>query len=183
MTAATTGTVPAGPSDPLALASEVGLTIAAMSDLGEMLSVIARRVAESLHTWGCSIYEYRSDSRLLVPAAFWAQEVDAENRAWLGTTCSLDESTTYKRLIEERIVRELYRDDPSLAPVDAAFMDRWRQSSALSVPLVFSDQVLGVLTLVEKGSVRRFSGDDLRLLELLAVPAAVAVHSGADAAP
>jgi GAF domain len=45
------------------------------------------------------------------------------------------------------------------------------------VPLVFQDDVIGALTLVEKRAPRRFSPDDLRLLEILAVPAAVAVHN------
>ena len=45
-------------SDVFALASDVGLAIAARPDLDEMLSVIARRVAEALDVWECDIYEY-----------------------------------------------------------------------------------------------------------------------------
>ena len=56
-------------------------------------------------------------------------------------------------------------------------MRRWGERSVLSVPLVFQDDVIGALTLVEKRAPRRFTADDLRLLELMAVPAAVAVHN------
>jgi len=47
----------------------------------------------------------------------------------------------------------------------------------LSIPLVFQDAVVGALTLVETRAPRRFSPGDLRLLELMAVPAAVSVHN------
>ena len=56
-------------------------------------------------------------------------------------------------------------------------MERWSERSVLSVPLLFQDEVVGALALVEKRAPRRFTPDDLRLLELMAVPAAVAVHT------
>ena len=56
-------------------------------------------------------------------------------------------------------------------------MDEWGELATLSVPLVFEDEVIGCLTLVEKREVRRFDDDDKQLVSLLAIPAAVAIHN------
>ena len=56
-------------------------------------------------------------------------------------------------------------------------MRRWGELSVLSVPLVFQDAVIGALTVIETRAPRRFSPEDLRLLEILAGSAAVAVHN------
>ena len=163
--------------DVVALAPDVGLAIAVSPDLDEMLAVIARRVAEALSVWECDIYEYRPESDALVAAALWSPELSARDREWLGTVYPVAERPSYQGLLRERAVREYQVDDPLLAADDAEIMRRWGEFSVLSVPLVFQDDVIGALTLVEKRTPRRFSPDDRRLLETLAVPAAVAVHN------
>ena len=163
--------------DFLDVAAGVSLAIADSPDLDEMLSEVARRVAEALGVWECDIYEYRPDSDALVATALWAPELSARDRDWLGTVHPLAERPSYERLLRQRAVREYQADDPSLRAEDVDIMRRWGELSVLSVPLVFQDDVIGALTLVEKRAPRRFSADDLRLLGILAVPAAVAVHN------
>jgi GGDEF domain-containing protein len=163
--------------DFLDVAAGVSLAIADSPDLDEMLSEVARRVAEALGVWECDIYEYRPDSDALVATALWSPELNARDRDWLGTVYPIAERPSYERLLRQRAVREYQVDDPSLGAEDAEVMRRWGELSVLSVPLVFQDDVIGALTLVEKRAPRRFSPDDLRLLEILAVPAAVAVHN------
>jgi GGDEF domain-containing protein len=163
--------------DVLDVASGVSFVITDSPDLDEMLSVVARRVAEALGVWECDIYEYRPESDALVATALWSAEVSARDREWLGTVYGLAERPSYQGLLRERAVREYQVDDPSLGAADAEIMRRWGELSVLSVPLVFQDDVIGALTLVEKRAPRHFSPDDLRLLEILAVPAAVAVHN------
>jgi len=163
--------------DVFALASDVGLAIAASPDLDEMLSVIARRVAEALDVWECDIYEYLPEIDALAAAAFWSHDVTARDREWLGTVHPLAQWSSYATLLRERGIREYHVDDPDLQPEDVEIMQAWGERSVLSVPLVFQDEVVGALTLVETRAPRRFSPGDLRLLELMAVPAAVAVHN------
>jgi GGDEF domain-containing protein len=164
-------------SDALDVASGVSFAIADSPDLDAMLSVVARRVAEAIGVWECNIYEYRPESDALVAAAVWSPELSARDRDWLGTVYPVAERPSYGLLLRERAVREYQVDDPALGADDAEIMHRWGELSVLSVPLVFQDAVIGALTLVEKRAPRRFSPDDLRLLEILAVPAAVAVHN------
>ena len=163
--------------DAFSLASDVSRAIAASPGLEEMLSAIARRVAEALDVWECNIYEYRRESDSLVATALWASEITEDDQAWLGTVYPIVDRPSYQHLLAERSVRERQADDPRVPAADKAIMERWGERSVLSVPLVFQDEVVGALTLVEKRAPRRFTPDDLRLLELMAVPAAVAVHT------
>jgi GGDEF domain-containing protein len=163
--------------DVLAITSGVSLAITDSPDLHEMLTVVARRTAEALDVWECNVYEYRPESRDLVGVALWARELEDADRAWLGTVFPLDERPSFTRLVEERAVREYHRDDPSLSEEDRAVMTRWGEHSVVSLPLIFQDGVIGALSLVEKRGPRVFTAEEMHLLELLAVPAAVAVQN------
>ena len=164
-------------ADALTLASSVSEALSTSSGVDEMLEAVARRVAEALDVWECDIYEYRPETDTLVATALWAGEVTPDDEAWVGTVYPIADRPSYQLLLAERTVRERQLDDPRTSAADAAVMERWGECSVVSVPLVFQDEVIGALTLVEKRSPRRFDEDDLRLLELLAVPAAVAVHA------
>jgi GAF domain-containing protein len=164
-------------ADAYTLASDVSRAIAASPDLDEMLSAIARRVAEALDVWECNLYEYRPETDSLVATALWASEITEDDHAWLGSVYPVADRPSYQQLLAERSVRERQADDPRVPAADRAIMERWGERSVFSVPLVFQDEVIGAMTLVEKRAPRRFTPDDLRLLELMAVPAAVAVHT------
>jgi GAF domain-containing protein len=56
-------------------------------------------------------------------------------------------------------------------------MTAWAEQTNMSAPLVFGDEVIGLLTLVEKRAPRHFSDDERHLFSQLAVPAAVAIHN------
>jgi GAF domain-containing protein len=163
--------------DVYTLASGVSQAITASPDLEAMLSVVARRVAEALDVWECDIYEYRPEADTLVASALWASELTGDDKEWLGTVYPMSERPSYRRMLAERTVREFQADDAAITDRERATMERWGERSVLSVPLLFQDEVVGALALVEKRAPRRFTPDDLRLLELMAVPAAVAVHT------
>jgi diguanylate cyclase (GGDEF)-like protein len=167
----------AGRQDVPAIVSGVSLAITDSPDVHEMLTVVARRTAEALDVSECDVYEYRAETEDLVGVALWARELDDADRAWLGTVFPLAERPSFRRLVEERALREYRRDDPSLVVEDRTVMERWGEHSVVSLPLVFQDKVIGALSLVEKRGPRTFTADEMRLLELLAVPAAVAVQN------
>src|SRR5450759_3537125 len=75
--------------DVLDVASSVSFVITDIPDLDEMLSVVARRVAEALGVWECDIYEYRPESDALVATGWWSPELTDRDREWLGTEYAL----------------------------------------------------------------------------------------------
>jgi GAF domain-containing protein len=166
-----------GRAEVLSLATDLSQTIAGSPDLDEMLSGIARRVAGALDVWECSIYEYRAESDSLVATAIWASELTEDDAAWLGSVTAVSDRPSYQHMLAERTIRERQADDPNMAPTERAHMERWGERSVLSVPLLFQDEVIGALTVVEKRVPRHFTPDDLRVLEMMALPAAAAVHT------
>jgi len=160
-----------------ALTSGVDVAIVASPGLEEMLAAVARRIVEAFDVWECDIYEFRPESDELIAAALWSRDLTQRDREWVGGAYPLSGRPSYRRLLEERALRELHIDDPDLDPKDAAVMSSWGERSVISVPLVFQDQVMGALTLIEKRAPRHFGPEDLRLLGLMAAPAAVAVNT------
>ena len=159
-------------ADPFTLASDVSQFIAASPDLDEMLSAIARRVAEALDVWECNIYEYRPETDSLVATALWASEITEDDHAWLGASTRWPTGRATSTCSPSAACGSARPTILAVPAADRAIMERWGERSVLSVPLVFKDEVIGAMTLVEKRAPRRFTPDDLRLLELMAVPAA-----------
>ena len=163
--------------DQLDLVLEIGAALSSSLELDEVLPAIARRLTELFDVWECDVYEYRPLEGTLVGTAVWAREITDVDRAWIGSVLDLAERPTYRTLIESGGVNEHHRDDPDVDPADLLEMEAWDEQAALSVPLVFNDEAIGVLTLVEKRAPRRFTAEEHRLLARLAVPAAVAIHN------
>ena len=161
----------------LALAVEAGAAITQALVRDDALATVAQHVAETLGVWECDLYEYYPESETLVGAALWVREPSADDLAWVGTRFTLGERPGYRPIILEGECIASRLDDPELDPDDRAAMEEWGERSTLAVPLVFKEQVVGCLTLVEKREARRFDDDDRELVGLLAGPAAVAIHN------
>jgi len=161
----------------LSLALEISAALSSSLEVEDVLSTIARRLTELFDVWECDFYEYRPLEGTLVGTAFWSREITPRDRAWIGSSLCVAERPAYRRVIDSGEVREHQRDDPKLDPVDRFEMEEWGEYSDLTVPLVFKDEVIGVLTLVEKREPRHFSAEERTLLAQLAVPAAFAIHN------
>ncbi len=128
--------------------------------------------------WECDLYEYRPESDEFAAVALWAREVTDADLAWVGNVLPVEQPARLSRPASKVEPRWSTRSTtPSWERTRELAMERWGEQSVLSVPLVFQDAVVGALMLIEKRGRREFGADDLRLLELLAVPAAVAVQN------
>jgi GAF domain-containing protein len=143
-----------------------------------LLEDVAGRVAEALEVWECDLYEYLPERDELVAVAVWSRELTEADRRWVGSVVVLGQRPTYARVVREQVVIENQRDDPAVSEATRQLMDAWGERSTLHVPLVQRGKVAGVMTVVEGRWKRRFSPEDRRLLDLLAVPAAAAVTNG-----
>jgi diguanylate cyclase (GGDEF)-like protein len=138
---------------------------------------VARRIAEAMDVWGCDIHDYEPQSHTLTVVAWWCAEPTEADLAWVGTVVDLADRPAYQPIVGGRETLASYVDDPDLAEDEREIMKEWNELSTLCTPLVFGDEVIGVLGLVENRTVRRFSEDDKELFRRLAVPAAIAIHN------
>ena len=156
---------------------EVGATLTGSLDLEQVLATIARQIGQALDVSECDIQDYDELQNTLTFSAVWKPDLTPEDVAYVGTVISLDERPSFAEPIKQRRPIEAYVDDPELEPGERAAMERWQEMATLDVPLVYGDEVIGLIGLVESRARRRFTDEEIRLVELLAGPAAIAIHN------
>ncbi len=158
------------------LQSLLGVSRAPTSTVGldETLTVMAQTAARALSTPACAIYEYLRTEHALIPrTSYGFTELEPENIA-----IPLVERSGDRLAIERREI-VLERDtDPAVPEKVRLAMHAAGELTHLHVPLVFGDEVLGELLLVEKSSGREFTPYELDLARGLGEHAAAALHAG-----
>ena len=157
--------------------AEIVSAITSSLVLDEVLASVARRTAEVLDLWECDIYGYDAAENRTTGLALWARKAHAADADWVGSSAGLDEQPSFARVLHERHMIENRLDDPELPDGDRARMEFWREKSCLLVPLIFKDEVIGCLELVEKRYERHFSDEERTLAVTLAALAAVAIQN------
>ncbi len=156
----------------LATIYEIGIALTTTLDLEQLLALIAKNSAQSLRAQGCTI-------RLVnLPETSYHKNFAAYSEAGDGVA-RLDAGLGPK--VAERIMQERQpllianvRNDPALAPHADG-----QECSIISIPLVFRQKVIGVITLYSKQDARPFNENDLHFLTTVASAAAVAVENAA----
>lgn len=167
---------PSSRSEEYALACEVSAAITSSLVLEDVMAAVARRIAEALDVWECDLYEYYPVSETMIATACWAREMTPEDVDWVGTRVDVNERQSYLTMFRDRCFFESYADEET-DPVDAALMREWGEQATISAPLLYEGAPIGCFTLIEKRGPRRFDEADKRLIDLLAAPAAVAIHN------
>ncbi len=152
----------------LATIYEIGMALTSTLDLEQLLTLIAKNSAQSLHAQGCTI-------RLLnlpevPPRKTFASfgiigEAVTELDRRVGPTLADRVARDKRPLRIPDIRQDLLKDSATDAYAVAA------------VPLVYREKVIGVITLYNRRTDRSFSDDDLQVLTTIASSAAVAVEN------
>ena len=145
--------------------------------LDDVLASVARRTAEILDLWECDIYDYRAGENCTVALALWAREPHPADGDWIGSIETLADQPSFARALREHHTIENRIDDPELPAIDRERMEFWDEKTCLLVPLVFKDEAIGCLELVEKRYVRHFSDEERALAGTLAALASVAIQN------
>ena len=150
---------------------EVGTALARETELPKLLDLVTRRLRELIGARLVMIAIPFAGDSLRIEAA---DGVDAEE--FLGMT--LDHASSKSgRVLDRRGSERLDSliDDPE---VDPEFARRMGMRAALFVPLLVGERAIGVIEAFDKlAADRRFSNDDLRVMEMFAAQAAIAVDT------
>jgi len=146
--------------------------------LGDTLVLLAEQVATALDCSECCVYEYLPERRVLRAQALWSRVLDSNDIDWVGETHRLSDSPGFLRVVEGReIVCSYPSDEMDAATAGFETMAYWGEKAAMWAPIVYGDQVLGMLELTEKERERRFTADDERLAHQMATLAGIALHN------
>jgi two-component system sensor histidine kinase HydH len=156
----------------LATIYEIGMALTSTLDLEQLLSLIAKSSTHSLRAQGCTI-------RLVNQPEIVSSKTYSSFSLIGDIVGNMD--SRIGNMIAERVAREKkpllihnVAADPSLpngGELSAA--------SLMSVPLIFHDSVIGVITLYDRQEEHAFTEDDLQFLATIASGAAVAVENAA----
>ncbi|MGC1454915.1 MAG: GAF domain-containing protein [Nitrospirota bacterium] len=156
----------------LATIYEIGLALTSTLDLEPLLSLIAKNSTQSLRAQGCTI-RLINLPEIVTHKTFSSYSVVGDIIA--------DMDMKIGGILAERVAREkkptLIQDiakDPVLAVGSGV-----SAASILSVPLIFRDKVIGVITLYNKQEGQPFTEEDLQFLTTVASGAAVSVENAA----
>ncbi len=145
--------------------------------LGDTLVRLAEQVATALDCSRCCVYEYIAEHKVLRAQALWSRTLSQDEADWVGGTHRLAEAPAFARVIEERRVLVSYPDAADVATTDFETTESPREKAAIWAPIVYGDQVLGMLELSQKEQRHPFTQDDERLVGQMAGLAAIAMHN------
>src|SRR5450759_3864644 len=123
------------------------------------------------------IFDYSAADNAMVASGYWALDITPEDEDYLGFRISLDERPGYYACVDEPRLIDRQLDDPDWPPGEREIAARWDEKSGLVAPLLYGGELIGLLGCTEKRFVRHFTDEDKEFLELLAVPAALAIHN------
>jgi diguanylate cyclase (GGDEF)-like protein len=155
---------------------ETSAAITASTDLVETLGLITRLVTERLDVAWCDLYDYEPVSDEFEVIAFYQlPELEIDSSQWVGTHYDSSNWGDLAACVSERRPSIQYRDDPKLSAEEHAQMDDWGELSNMSLPLVYRDDVIGLIDVGESRQMRRWTEDDKRVLQAIADQAAIAI--------
>ena len=154
-----------------ALVNEAGVDLAASLDLKRVLGAAARRLSQIARASSCDIYIVRGDV-LECAASVVDGSPDGE---WLGRVVRLADWRAARLVVDSRsVVNVVGPDDPRLTAARSDD-DRGLARSALIVPLVVENRVIGLAELFAQDTEGTFSEQDVAGVEALCRVAALAI--------
>jgi diguanylate cyclase (GGDEF)-like protein len=155
---------------------ETSAAITASTDLVETLELITCLVTERLDVGWCDLYDrVANGDEFEVIAYHQRAELELDSSEWIGTRYDSRTWSDLAACVAERRPSIQYRDDPELPSAERALMDEWGELSTMSLPLVYKDQVIGLIDVGESREMRRWSEDDKLVLQAIADQAAIAI--------
>ena len=145
--------------------------------LEDVLELVTRTTAEVMGTFAADIFDYSAADHAMVASGYWAMDITPEDEDYLGFRISLDERPGYYPHVDEPRLIERQLDDDDWPPGEREIAACWDEKSCLVAPLLYGGELIGLLGCIEKRFVRRYTDEDKEFLELLAVPAALAIHN------
>ncbi len=145
-------------------------------DVDGLLQSVVAEAGAGLDFWSVDLWTFSEDAGTLECRAWWCREAGASAASCVGAVVGLDQSQDLRRLVLAAEVVERHAGD-DLSPADAAALSQAGFTSRIDVPLLAGAEVLGVLSLAERRSVRRLSHEERERLGSLARLAAVVLRS------
>jgi excisionase family DNA binding protein len=154
--------------------AQASIDLAGMLDRQKLLATIARHVTRLCDCSTCAISSYDPEAQTVSMLA----EYDARGRRMPSISdFSLSGYPVTLHVLERQVAVVVNVDDKGADPAEVALLREYGDKSVLMVPLVFQGQTMGLLEATDWERARRYSPQELRLVQALAGNAAVALRN------
>ncbi len=143
----------------------------------EVLERLAEHAARAIDAPSAYIYEYDPLDETLIWHCQYQRQPVPDFEEPVGSVYPVDFFPADLRVIGEREVVQMTIEDPDLDEGSRALMEEWGEKALLNVPLVYGDEVVGLMELAETGRARRFTDVEVELAVAIGEQAAAAIRN------
>jgi excisionase family DNA binding protein len=153
---------------------ETSIAVGSQHELGALLAEIAKHMTRLLDCQFCAISEYDRENAAVTALA----EYDATgNRLPTPATYRLREFPLTKKVLDEQTVAVVNVDDRRADGAEVAALRREGDRSIIIIPLIYRDESIGVVEVIDSARSRKYGRQELRLARAVAGQAAVALRN------
>ncbi len=164
-------------SHELAALLATSLSITSSIDYDVVAREVARAAAEALDCPESVIWEYSDDETATCRVLYQKHPRPDVVDVVVGSTCAVADFGGGLEAVSRGVVTQQSLSDPDLSDADRADMLQWGEKTWLNVPLIYGQNVLGMMIMIESERERRFTDDEMRMAALIGEQAAAALHN------
>ena len=154
----------------------IGHAFGSSADEQSLFDEIVHGAAEALGAPRAIVYEFDVATDMLTPRAIYQRDYDADYDT-VGVAETVEGALGDRMLLTGGRPVVEHVSDPDLSADERATLERWGEKTALTVPIAFRGEALGVLMLIWSDRERQVAPDDLGLAAGIAGMAAMALRS------
>jgi diguanylate cyclase (GGDEF)-like protein/PAS domain S-box-containing protein len=149
--------------------------ISSSLDLDDVLYAVNKQMTTFLGTTGCAISEWDPVDNTVIQISGYGQQSQEDNSK--TTKYQLDEYPLTRNVLEKRQAEQITISQLEIDPKDSSFMRQHGIKTLLMLPMVYHDQVLGLVEIMDAIIEREFTEAEIALTQLLANQAAIAIEN------
>jgi GAF domain-containing protein len=143
-------------------------------NLEEIMQLIARRIAETTNAVGCTISKWERETDTLITWVAWRQrQIQYLDHA--GNKYPLNQYPATRDVLETGQTKLITVTDTSADAAEVTLMKATQITSLLLLPLQISNQVVGLVEVLEDSLDRKFATDEIELIHGMTNQAAIAI--------
>jgi PAS domain S-box-containing protein len=160
----------------LATVLEASKAVLSTLDLETVLLLIAKEMVNTIGASGCTLSRWDREADAVVTWVEWRQDwLESSDKS--GDSYALKDFPATRAVLETRQPVTIYVSDPDADAAESTYMRETGISSLLMLPLGVGERVIGLVELDHDEGERHFRPDEIRLCQVLADQAAIAIEN------
>lgn len=149
--------------------------ISSSLDLDDVLYSVTEQMTKFLSTTGCAISEWDPLENTIKQISWYGQQSYGD-----GSRATLQQIKNHPfigNVLEKRQNAFMTLSQPGLDPEVRSYMRANRIKSLLMLPMIYHNQVLGLVEIMDENLERKFTTEEIALTQLLANQAAISIEN------